>query len=135
MTVEKTKIEYCTEETKRPNDNLDPAVAKLLAWTMEWKQGSGEFGGLYLHSCWGEAGVLERRYQGVTVSNYYSLIPAFLGLYRKIGDEWFLREVLAMVDILERLQMPDGCFDHSIYENEPGRGTVISNDMGRFGAV
>ena len=118
-----------------PYDELGLAVARGLAWTMDWKQGPGKFGGLYLHSCWGEIGVLERRYQGVTVSNYYWLIPAFLDLHRKTGDEGFLREALAMAALLERLQMPDGCFDHSVYEFEPGRGAVISNALADLGLL
>lgn len=72
--------------SKSTNDKFGSAVARLLAWTMEWQQRSGEFGGLYLHSCWGEIGVLEKRYQGVTVSNYHFLIPAFQDLYHKTGD-------------------------------------------------
>ena len=117
------------------NDDLGSTVARLLAWTMEWRQGRGEFGGLYLHSCWGATGILRRRYQGVTVSNYYRLIPAFLDLYRKTGAEDFLHEVLSMVDLLERLQMSDGCFDHSAYEGEPGRGTVICNAVADLGLL
>jgi len=115
------------------NDNLGSAVARLSAWTMEWRQGRGEFGGLYLQSCWGATGILQRRYQSVTVSSYHSLIPAFLGLCCRTGDEGFLREILSMVDLLERLQMPDGCFDHGAYESEPGRGTVICNAVADLG--
>jgi len=40
------------------NDNLGSAVAGLSAWTMEWRQGGGELGGLYLQSCWGATGIL-----------------------------------------------------------------------------
>ncbi len=114
---------------------ISSAMARLLAWIMEWQQGPGKFGGLYLHPCWGEIGVLERHYQGVTVSNYHSLIPAFLNLYRKTSDGEFLQEVLAMVGLLEQLQLPDGCFDHSVHEGEPGRGTVICNALADLGLL
>ena len=94
------------DHNNNANDKFGPAVARLLDWIMEWKQRPGDISGLYLLSCWGEIGVLEKRYQSVMVSNYHFLIPAFQDLYHKTGDEKFLREILAMVDCGRRTVRP-----------------------------
>ncbi len=109
------------------DDEVGLAIRRYLSWLETWRQGRGLYGGLHVHSCWGVATVIGRRYQGVTVSDYFGLVRGFVELYRKTGDEAFLLKCLDMGDALVSLQGADGCFEHSVYENEPGRGGCIHN--------
>ena len=111
------------------------SLSQYLSWLSTWRQGEGIYGGLHIHPCWRVSSVLERRYQGPTVSEYCGLIRGFLNLYEKTGEDRFLRECILMADFLRSLQDPDGCFEHSVYEFEPGRGGCIHNALADVGLL
>jgi len=110
-------------------DSVGDGISRYLSWISSWKQGKGIYGGLHVHSCWKVSSVLEKKYQGVTVSEYFGLIRGFLNLYSKTGYEYFLLDAKAMCDALCSLLGSDGCFEHSVYEFEPGRGGCIHNAL------
>ncbi|MCL1793581.1 MAG: hypothetical protein FWG34_06905 [Oscillospiraceae bacterium] len=95
------------------------ALDRLTSLFFEWQQGPGEFGGLILHSCWGEISVLSRRYQGQGAGKYYYLMEGARQLYEKTGNPRWKRLAGDMCSNNLFLQNPDGGFRHSAAEFEP----------------
>lgn len=94
---------------------FDLATAQLLSW----QQGPGIFGGLYLHSAWGLAGVLDKRYQGQTTFLYHVLIDGYMKLFDRTGDLRWRTLADECVSSLLYLQTSEGGFRHASYEHEP----------------
>ena len=96
-------------------NTLDLIVAQLE----NWQQGPGVFGRLNLHSCWSVAGVLDRRYQGETVSMYNDLMRFVRTLYEKTKNPKWLVLQNNMASHLLYLQDASGGFTHATSEYEP----------------
>lgn len=91
----------------------------LVAQLENWQQGPGVFGRLNLHSCWSEAGVLDRRYQGETVSIFNGIMKLVRDLYdRSRNPKWLVLEN-SMAAHLLYLQDESGGFIHATSEFEP----------------
>ncbi len=108
---------------------LGEAISKYLRWIGTWRQGRGLYGGIHIHICWEVDSVIEKGYQGVTVSDYIGLMNGFLELHKKTGERRFLDESIDLAYALKSLQDEGGCFEHSVAEFEPGKGGCIHNAL------
>jgi hypothetical protein len=109
-----------------PRPNVAPesvltqeTLERLTASLFSWQQAPGAFGGLHLHSCWGESSVLTRRYHGQTTGYYQPLMDGCLRLYERTGDRRWARLATDIVANLLFLQSREGGFVHASNEFEP----------------
>lgn len=91
----------------------------LIAQIENWQQGVGNYGLLNLHSCWGKTSVLDKRYQGQTVSNYQGLAAVFKRLYETTKNPKWWHKTNDVIRNVLYLQQPDGGFRHASSEFEP----------------
>ncbi len=96
----------------------------LFTQLEEWRQGPGVFGKLHLHSCWGTISVLDKGYQGESVSQFSGLMNLFKRVYQKSGNPKWRLLVDAMAAHLLYLQEESGGFIHSGSEFEPMFSTI-----------
>ena len=89
--------------------NLDNLIAQIE----NWQQGVGNYGLLNLHSCWGKTSVLDKRYQGQTVSNYQGLAAVFKRLYETTKNPKWWHKTNDVIRNVLYLQQPDGGFRHA----------------------
>lgn len=57
------------------------------------------YGGIHVHICWKVDSVIEKRYQGVTVSDYLGLMNGFMEIHKKTGEEKFLDECMNLANL------------------------------------
>ncbi|MDD2362154.1 MAG: hypothetical protein PHH84_04245 [Oscillospiraceae bacterium] len=92
---------------------------RLTSVLFEWQQGPGNIGGLNLHGCWGTTSVLDKRYQGQTVSTYYYLLDGIMTLYDRTNNPRWKRLADDVISNILFLQCTDGGFRHAAAEFEP----------------
>lgn len=95
----------------------------LMAQWSAWQQGPGTIGKLHLHACWGEVSVLDKSYQGETVTILSGQMRFLRRLYEKTGNPKWRVMVNAMASHLLFLQDESGGFIHSTAEFEPSFDT------------
>ena len=112
-------IHYPRKGLKLSDIYTQQTLDKLLFQLDIWAQDPGVVGGLQLHGCWGKTSVLDKRYQGQTVSQYDELIKCAMTLYEKTGNLKWKCTANNFVSNILFLQEPDGGFRHAVAEFEP----------------
>lgn len=109
-----------------PNRSAEPGTVftqetldRLTAKVLSWRQAPGVLGGLHLHSCWGEASVLTRRYHGQTVAHEASVACVAMKLFDRTGDSFWRELAGHILSNVLFLQAPQGGFIHASSEFEP----------------
>ncbi len=105
---------------RNPGEVFSGATLRLLtSRIMGWRQGPGAFGGLHLHPCWEEIGVISRRYHGETTFTLSTILRCVMKLAdRSGGGEW--RELAGHIAAqLLWLKIPEGGFIHADFQYEP----------------
>lgn len=113
------EIHYPRKGLKLSDVYTQETLDKLLSQIDLWMQGPGVVGGLLLHGCWGKTSVLDKRYQGETVSQYHEFLTAAMNLYEKTGNLKWKHRADNFVSNILFLQEPDGGFRHASAEFEP----------------
>jgi len=109
-----------------PRKNINPddvftqeTLEKSISYLFSWQQGAGVFGGLTLHGCWGETGVIQRKYHGQFTSANRTYLNIMLDMYEATGDyKWNLRAEKNVANVMF-LQTKSGGFYHGSAEFEP----------------
>ena len=109
-----------------PRKNIDPddvftqeTLEKSMDYLFSWQQAAGSFGKLTLHGCWGETGVIQRKYHGQYTSANRGYVNAMLDMYEATGDyKWKLRAESVVANVMF-LQAKSGGFYHGSAEFEP----------------
>ncbi len=91
----------------------------LIAQWENWQQGPGVIGRLNLHSCWGTASVLDRGYQGETVTIHALQMRVVRRLYEQTRNPKWKVMLDSMASHLLYLQDKSGGFIHATAEFEP----------------
>ena len=112
-------IRYPVKGRKLEQTVTQRTLDLLVAQLENWQQGPGVFGRLNLHACWSIAGVLDRRYQGETVSLFPGLMAFVRKLYEKARNPKWLMLENSMAAHLLYLQDKSGGFIHATSEFEP----------------
>lgn len=120
------EIYYPRKGLKLSDVYTQETLDKLLSLLDIWMQGPGMVGGLQVHSCWGKTSVLDKGYQGETISQYDDLLQSVMKLYEKTGNlKWKCMADNFVSNILF-LQEPDGGFRHASAEFEPTFTSILS---------
>ncbi len=119
-----TMIQYPIKGRKLGDVLSQHTLDLLMTQLEEWQQGPGVFGALHLHSCWGTVSVLDKGYQGESVSRFGGLMGLFKRIYEKTGNPKWRMTVDAMASHLLYLQEESGGFIHSGAEFEPMFSTI-----------
>lgn len=109
-----------------PRKNINPddvftqeTLEKSIHYLFSWQQGAGAFGNLTLHGCWGETGVIQRKYHGQYTSSNRTHVNIMLDMYEATGDyKWKLRAENIVANVMF-LQAKSGGFYHGSAEFEP----------------
>ncbi len=112
-------IHYPVKGRNFENTYTQELLEQLAHKFENWLQGPGVVGSLHLHGCWGKTGVLDKRYGGETVTEYYCTMPAAIRLYEATKDEKWRILAHDMASNVLFLQEPDGGFRHGSAEFEP----------------
>ncbi len=105
---------------RRPEDVFTQELVEQLAHRLElWQQGPGVFGSLHLHGCWGQASVLDKRYQGESVCTYNSVMEALIYFYDHTKEEKWRIMANNLASNILFLQTENGGFRHASNEFEP----------------
>jgi hypothetical protein len=115
-----------TETIHYPRKNINPddvftqeTLEKSIDHLFSWQQGAGAFGHLTLHGCWGETGVIQRKYHGQFTSANRTYVNIMLDMYEATGDyKWKLRAESVVANVIF-LQAKSGGFYHGSAEFEP----------------
>jgi hypothetical protein len=91
---------------------------RLTSYLFSWHQGVGAFGGLHLHSCWGETSVIKRRYHGQTTFQCTAWLRGMMRLFERTGDPFWRGQAADFVANLIYLGK-EGGFIHASNEFEP----------------
>lgn len=117
-------IQYPVKGRKLADVLSQKTLDTLFTQLEEWQQGPGVFGKLHLHACWGTVSVLDKRYQGESVSRFEGLMRVFRRIYEKCGNPKWRMLNDAMAAHLLYLQEENGGFIHSGSEFEPMFSTI-----------
>ncbi|XHR28349.1 MAG: hypothetical protein ACFUZC_20820 [Chthoniobacteraceae bacterium] len=105
--------------------NVPPAEAlssltldRLTSYLFSWQQGAGVYGGLHLHSCWGETSVIKRHYHGQTTFQCTAWMRGMMRLFERTGDPFWRAQAADFVANLLYLCRGGG-FIHASNEFEP----------------
>ncbi len=114
-----TTIQYPVKGRKLNEVITQETLDLLLAQWSEWQQGPGVIGRLNLHSCWGTASVLDRKYQGETIQIIATQMRIARRLYDRTKNPKWRMLANGMASHILYLQDDCGGFIHSSAEFEP----------------
>ncbi|MCL2088779.1 MAG: hypothetical protein FWH14_04790 [Oscillospiraceae bacterium] len=92
---------------------------RMTSELMNWRQGAGIIGGLYLHSNFEKHDILEKRYQGQTSSFYYHYVNGAMKIFDNTKSPRWRVFAGDIISNLLYLQCADGGFRHASKEFEP----------------
>ena len=105
---------------RRLEETVNQHTLDMLITQMEdWQQGPGVIGRLNLHACWGVTSVLDRRYQGETVTAFTEQMRVVRRLYDQTKNPKWRVMADSMAAHLLYLQDSSGGFIHATAEFEP----------------
>lgn len=114
-----TEISY-PKSAPNPQEAFSERTLHLAtARLMDWRQGPGVFGGLHLHPCWEETGVIGRRYQGQTTFILSMILRGFMEMADRAGGGEWAQVAHHIASQLFWLRRPAGGFIHADFQNEP----------------
>ena len=117
-------IHYPVKGRKLNDVITQQTLDQLLAQWDNWQQAGGSVGQLNLHPCWGTTSVLEKGYQGESISRLTGFMQTAMLLYDTFGTPRWRVLANAMASQILYLQDESGAFIHSTAEFEPSFDTA-----------